>query len=374
MAQPAKMPTSLDRSLRIKNYSDADLKNIELEIEDPLSVGPISESRPKSGEVLTFVAQYTSPNELICAFGHRHKNGFVLSSESGENYLIGRHCARSHYGLEWDVLANKIESEIKRKRNLVWQHRVSSEILSSESELWDITAHTSVVAFDMLRIELAKLPRSVYNACQTNGWLCGYFAERDHQAEKNIKEKARQEYRHLMSRSSSRIEKKWAEEDLLASEQPVVRYQGRNILKPPHSIFKRGNKMQPRLETLVKTLLSQARILDGPTSFGHPDLIAKSLIEGATQLEKILDEIGDAINFFSSGQLSLFREWLSSRDYEHLIYRQMAQGFTIKEEGSQPVRIVLPDELKPLKMDLLNRIKFNLRPPKVGPRKSFAPS
>lgn len=345
------------KKLRIREYTDAELRDIELTTNDPLSVGRICEKPPDLGEELEFVQQYVTNEKLKCAFGHPHKHGFLMRSANGELHLIGRDCARSKYGIEWDVFVADVKRHIERKKSLVWVHRVSETILSLETELLQFSDDPAVRSFDELRKTLSYLPEDIHSACSTNGWLRGLCAERDFAAERKQKEKARAEYSRVTQNPSSSYEKKEAHRDLMAAEKPVYCFYEKNFMRAPCGLFKKNNNMKKRLLTLSRNLIGQANNLNIKSNFNHPKEIAKSINKSVKMFDEVLLDIVYADEFFKKGSITLFCEWLSTEKYKNYGVRQFTNGFQLTDQNGKVISVFKPDDLRPINFNLGSRIR-----------------
>ncbi|KQU73029.1 hypothetical protein ASC75_05050 [Aminobacter sp. DSM 101952] len=363
LAALEKRTTAFTGQLKVKKYSDVELRDVSLVSESPMALGDFSENPPRPDEDLTFVVQYTSEETLTCAFGHPHKRGFVLSGSEGFHHLIGCDCARSRYGLEWDSFVLQFEKQLDRQKSLAWLHRVSKEILDAQADILAAIDHPSVAAFDRLRLEFRKMPDDVFQYCAEvarflDTWLRGTFKERHLKQERENKERARLAYRKALQEGTG-ADREFAAGNLKRSEEPVYLRTVQSVMRvPAKTLFLSNYKMRPRLKALAGDLLATAETLSGTTPFGHPDLIAKSITKSASDFDKILAEIDEAISFFNGGTLDRFLHWLSSEEFKHVSARRLAQGLAFDDSSGTVTEIVLPRDLQSVSLNLTHRFRF----------------
>lgn len=339
--------------LRIRDYSDDELRNIELETAAPLELGGVVHRAPPTDALLTFVSQYTSEEDLICAFGHHHKSGFVLEDAQGARYLIGRDCAHTRYGIEWDTFLGDVERQVGRKKSLRWLHKVSSDILAAGPQLRSLISCPEVRAFDSLRKQLLSLPSPISDALQELGRrydrsLYGTYMVRDLQKERLRKEKARQDWARVSNEKSARYERELAKAALIESEKPYLIETTREVLRfPCKALVKTGMRMEPRIRSLVDRLLGTATNLASSTQFNHPDLVAKGITTTATNLDNVLAEVNEACEMFAPEMLDRMCEWLTAEEFRGVKAKRIAEGFEVDCRGE--VRTVRkPEGLKPI--------------------------
>jgi len=363
MKQAVKAQQIYTGTLIVPDYSDVELRGKSLLTSDPSSYGEISASQPRLDEDLTFIAQYESEEDLICAFGHHHKRGFLLRGETGSNHLIGCDCAHSRYGIEWDAFVGRVESQMSRQRSLAWLHSVSDQILDAKAEMFAALDHPAVAAFDHLRRSERGLPDRVFSACQaaahsSDTWLRGDFRERDLVQERKNKEKARTDLRSARAKGNAR-QIRMAEADLRHSEDPVFVSVSRAVLRvPAKTLWLTGNKMRPRLEEVVTSLVATAETLAATAGFNHPDMVAKSITNAANLFDATLDEVDAAIAMFGPATLEALIQWLSADDFQGISAKRLPNGLVVSD-SQKTVTLERANTLTPISFRLGGRFHLS---------------
>ncbi len=360
----ARLKEAYTGKLNVRQYSDTELRSVALSTDDPISLGTMSDQPPRHDEDLEFVAQYTSGETLVCAFGHHHKRGFLLKGEDDLHHLIGKDCAAEHYGLEWDAFVKSVKTSVDRQRSLRWLHEVSQRILDSGEELEAIVKSPSVAAFDALRVTIRGLPGDIYDAFhysakELDTWMRSTFCERDLREERRRKEKAYETWqaslkdRDIRSSERNRLKREWEK----AEKASVYSRVTKPILRcPARSLFV-GGKMALRLGSIHRDLMAQATNLQGSQRW-HPDMVARSLSETAKQFDAIIAELTDAVNLFSPDTLDCLKLLFSGEEYHTLIVERLADGLSFEPRRGTAVVLRRPQDLKPLAFSLYDRLRL----------------
>ncbi|MER8843391.1 hypothetical protein [Mesorhizobium australicum] len=365
MGQVAKKSSKYSGVLKVRKYSDVELRGMSLFTNDPSSFGDFANVQPRQDEDLTFITQYEARDDLVCAFGHHHKRGFVLRGEDDKCHLIGCDCARTRYGIEWDTFVKEVDVQLERQKSLAWLHSVSGQIVDAKSELLAVVDDPAVAAFDQLRVRVRRLPQRIVKACLDaahlpDKWLRGDYSERDLLQERKNKEKARTAYSRALKEGDSR-QIKMAESDLRHCENPVFVSKERSVLRlPAQTLWLANHKMHPRLDQIAKGLINTAETLAGrPGEFNHPDMVAKSITATATQFDSILDEIDQAVAMFAPANLELFAQWLAADNFRDIKVRRLPRGLTLSE-GDNTVTIERAAELNAVPFRLGGRFHLDI--------------
>lgn len=352
--------------LQIPDYSDNDLRYQELKVSNPQGRAVLSPTPPRPDEDLTFVTLYESDEDLICAFGHHHKRGFLLVGEDGLGHLVGCDCARTRYGVEWDGFERRVDAQLTRQASLAWLHHVSAQILDARPVIDAILSDPAVAAFDQLRRDVRRLPQAVLDRCQEAAgsletWLWGTFHRRDLTRERKNVERARAEYKAALAEGGQRL--RWATADLKRSSEPVYEEFQVDVLRvPAKTIWLAKHRMRPRLEQLGRDLIGRADTLTGPQQFAHPDLVAKSLTQAAADFDAILDEINEAVAFFHGETLDRFCHWISANEFafQGITARRLPMGIEFRGPDGI-VSLERPLELRPVGGRLAGRFHLDRR-------------
>ncbi|RNJ44438.1 hypothetical protein B5V01_06010 [Mesorhizobium erdmanii] len=364
MKQAVKAQQIYTGTLIVPDFSDVELRGKSLLTSNPSSFGEIGDSQPRLDEHLTFIAQYESEDDLICAFGHHHKRGFLLRGEAGLNHLIGCDCAHSRYGIEWDAFVGRVEAQMSRQRSLAWLHSVSGQILNAKAEMLAAVEHPAVAAFDQLRRTVRELPQVVLRAFQAaahspDTWLRGDFGERDLSQERKNKEKAHSAYKAAIANGDSR-QIRMAKADLKHCEDPVFVVSRRAVLRvPAKSVWHARSSIRPRLVQIADSLLATAETLAGSREFNHPDMVAKSITNAAALFDATLDEIDDAVAMFAPATLEALAQWLSAEDFRGVSTSRLPQGISISDD-KKTVILERTSSLKPVSFRLGGRFHLGL--------------
>lgn len=358
-----KLKVAYSGKLSVKQYSDVELRNVTLSTQDPLSLGKVSDSPPRHDENLEFVSQYTSPETLMCAFGHRHKRGFLLKDGSGNHHLIGKDCAAEHYGLEWDRFVKSVATQVDRQQSLTWLHEVSGRILDAGPEMEALAASPSVTAFDALRLKVKEMPTSIYEAFffsakQLDTWMRSTFLERDYGEERRRKEKCYERWQaSLKDKDSTTAQRQHLKSEWRRAERDVIYNRClKPILRCPAPTLFVGGKMAVRLEAIRRDLMAQAANLQNAQRY-HPDQVAKSLAETARKFDAILAEVHSAAALFSSGTLDNLAHLFSGEEYKAIKVERISNGLRFEAPQREPFVLEKPADLQPIEFSLYSLIR-----------------
>lgn len=347
-------------AIRIKDYTDGELRHVRLMTEKPDVAGRLSSHPPRPDEDLEFVEQYESPEKLICAFGHPHQRGFVLAGETGDYHLIGCDCARTKYGIEWDKFVQNVQRKVDRQKSLNWVYSLSDQILSAENMIMDVVNGKSVVAFDRLRKSLRQMPGFIfksfyYQATSADAGLFGTYSERDLKAERLAKEKAREYFRETQKLGTSSYERKLAEDQLTASNEPIYQKTVQRVMTLPcKTLFLKGSALRPRLEGYALELLATARNIN--SEFNHPALISKSITETARRFDACLMEVDEAISMFRPETLDNLVKWMKADEFRGYHVTRAQGGLSFAMENKEPFLLLPPPELEHVSFSLVRTV------------------
>jgi hypothetical protein len=324
----------------------------------------MSANPPRQDEDLEFVAQYTSNETLICAFGHRHKRGFLLRGDHDLHYLIGKDCASEHYGLEWDAFVRTVSRHVERQQSLRWLHEVSQRVLDASDDLDAVISSPSVAAFDALRVTVKTLPGDIYDAFfhaakELDTWMRSTFRERDLREERRRKEKAYEAWQASLKDNDTkpsernRLKREWER----AEKATIYSMMTKPILRcPARSVFI-GSKMALRLEAIRKDLMAQAATLQGSQRW-HPDMVARSLSDTAKKFDAILGELNEAVNLFTPETLDLLALFFSGEEYRTFNIERLADGLSFEPRHGTTFVLRRPARLRVSDFSLYDRLRL----------------
>ncbi len=349
--------------LNVRDYSDVELRTVKLSTDDPESLGKISSGPPRDDEDLEFVSQYTASETLICAFGHRHKRGFLLKDGEGSHHLIGKDCAAEHYGLEWDHFVKSVATQMDRQRSLSWLHEISGRVLDARPKLEAVVSSPSVTAFDNLRVRVKEMPTVIYEAFfysakELDTWMRSTFLERDLGEERRRKEKCYEAWQgSLKDQEASADERQRLKSAFRQAEKAVIMKPCRKpILRCPAASLFVGIKMSARLEAIRRDLMAQAENLQSAQRY-HPDQVAKSLAETTKKFDAILTEVDSAAALFSPRTLDALELLFSGEEYKAIKVERVAGGLSFQPAEAERFLLQRPDDLQPLDFSLYDLIR-----------------
>lgn len=348
--------------LNVPTYSDADLRTVDFFTADPLSGGRLSVTPPRLDEDLTLVSNYEAAEELLCAFGHKHKRGFLLEGEDGQRHLIGCDCAHTRYGLEWEEFQGKFDDLAARKKSLTWLHDVASAIIGVEAELRSLPQHRSVIAFDQLRKDLRSLPVAVYRVFREGSTnptssLLGTFQERDLYSERLNIRMAERALDDATERKAAAPEINSLVKKLKEAKQPVFHNVKKAMLKnPAKSLFTPNSGMAKRLSEQVGRIVGLAYNLNGPKRFPYPDQIAGAIIRRAVELDETLAELDGVVALFAPSTLASLETLFKALEFRWINVTRIAGGFDFDEAGKR-YSFVKPQELRSIPLALAAKLR-----------------
>lgn len=364
----AKVKEAYSGKLVVRQYSDAELRDAVLVTDDPHSLGAVAENPPGPDQDMEFVAQYRSDEMVICSFGHRHQKGFLLKDDDGLHYLIGKDCAAEHYGLNWEAFAKNVSKSVDRQSNLLWLDGISRMIVDARADIEAAIASPAVVAFDELRRQVQHLPYAVLSAFrQASGyhdtWMTATYRERDHKAERLMREKAYEEYQASVQQRWPSSERNRLKREMVASQSREVWVRAtKSVLRcPAPTLFRSNFKMAPRLQTIANNLHSQAVTLLGTLRVSQPSVAAKSIAEATKSFDGILAEIDAAALMFAPGVLDRLTTLFEGEEFKGIRIRRLSYGITFLTDQGEEFSLRLPRGLQPLDFSLYERLRFDER-------------
>ena len=126
---------------------------------------------------------------ITCCFGHKHGRGFVVELEDGRLVLVGRDCAKKHFGFEFDEVVKRFEDE----ENLQFQVRrllaVKAALPAALAELRGLDNSTFDAFWRSLQRQHAS-QRLAKGVRSSQGTLMGVRQERNKEAEAREAKKA----------------------------------------------------------------------------------------------------------------------------------------------------------------------------------------
>lgn len=362
----AKVKEAYSGKLVVRQYSDAELRDVVLVTNDPHSLGTVAEAPPAPDQDMEFVAQYKSDEMVVCSFGHRHQKGFLLKDDGGLHYLIGKDCAAEHYGLNWEAFAKNVSKSVDRQSDLRWLDDISRRILDSRADIEAAIASPAVAAFDELRRQVQHLPPAVLSVFQRasgkwDHWLSATYRERDHKAERLMRERAYEDY-------EASLQQRWPSSERNRLKREMVGAQSREIWVrttksvlrcPAPTLFRSNFKMVPRLQAIANNLQSQAITLLGTLRVSQPSIAARSMAEAAKEFDNILGEIDAAAGMFSPGVLDLLTMLFKGEEFTGINLRRLPYGITFSPDQGEEFTLRLPRGLQPIGFTLGERLRFD---------------
>lgn len=173
--------------------SDEQLSATRLEIDDPLAVPRLSSEKPAADLTPAIVGEYHLSKEhprLWCCHcqGHRHHNGFVITNETGSNYMIGSKCGPEHYGLSFSFAQREHKAKVQRKGVLERLASICAAADAVNATIREILHSDGLRLIDQKREELKRASDSAFSALavsvRTGSMLYEIVEVRDFEAER----------------------------------------------------------------------------------------------------------------------------------------------------------------------------------------------
>lgn len=188
-------PESGYTKVRIPDVSDAELLERSFVVDDPGALENLTPTAPPTNQWLTYEGRYDVGGRVTCAFGHRHKRGYVFRDEGDRRYLVGHECGAKHLGLgRWQSFTAGRERLEERASYLRLIRDLAQAFGERREWIAGLQRDPSVLATDRLRGELRLRCPGAVSAARTafgrsEGRLFVKATVRNHAAEERRRER-----------------------------------------------------------------------------------------------------------------------------------------------------------------------------------------
>ena len=312
--------------VRIPDLSDAELLERQFVIRDPLSLANIVYAPPPTDQWLTYEGRYDIDEHVVCAFGHRHKKGYVFRDERERRYLVGNSCGAKHLGMgSWKEFSKGRELLEERASYLRDIRDLHGIFARNRDWIASLSANASIRAFDWTASTLQnhhpELVQAVRHTSVAGGRLFVTIRERDFAAEEKLREqqvkKAEKDGSPVNSERTIRTKSVLREAGVL---------QGR-------AVFRNNSTIQSQLGHLIRIVDA---FLDRKPVMSRLDLVltTRNARTQVSKLFQIFKSVNDFSSFFTTENLKLFVEWANEGNYDKCRFAFHGKKLTIDGPGA----------------------------------------
>lgn len=100
--------------------------------------GFINNLDPKDQKLDAVIGQYIFPEKIHCGLSNchtQHAKGYVASTESGLITNIGKDCGKKYFGIDFENLSKKFDSDVKAQNNRDYLSTVVNQIEETEGKI-----------------------------------------------------------------------------------------------------------------------------------------------------------------------------------------------------------------------------------------------
>lgn len=151
------------------HLTDEQLSAARLQIDDPLATPRLSTAKPSAELTPSIVGEYHFSDEhpkLWCCHcqGHRHRNGFVITNETGSHHMLGSKCGPDHYGLSFTLAKQDHKAKVQRKGVLERLHAICEIADLVLAAIQEVARSEGLRLVDQKREELRRASDSAFKA------------------------------------------------------------------------------------------------------------------------------------------------------------------------------------------------------------------
>ena len=320
-------PESGYTKVRIPDVSDAELLERSFVVDDPGALENLTPTAPPTNQWLTYEGRYDVGGRVTCAFGHRHKRGYVFRDEGDRRYLVGHECGAKHLGLgRWQSFTAGRERLEERASYLRLIRDLAQAFGERREWIAGLQRDPSVLATDRLRGELRLRCPGAVSAARTafgrsEGRLFVKATVRNHAAEERRREReqeAKEWYAGLDAERRKEFHDRGGRAPSVdrsplhkTETRPLGTLQGRSLFGSAHGLASGIG----HLLGLVDRFLAMPY-----TPRNRRDLmeVARNAKELVARLLRLREAVADAVDFFDQENLERFAAWADRNSFDGL--------------------------------------------------------
>lgn len=357
--------------VRVPDLTDAELLERTFVVDDPASLENLTAGAPPTDQWLTYEGRYDVGGRVTCAFGHRHKRGYVFRDEGERRFLFGHECGAKHLGLgRWQSFAAGRERLEERASYLRLIRDLAATFRAEREWISRLPTDPAIVAADHVRAQLRSACPTAVAAAQAafaraGGAISVKVTVRDHAAEERRREreaKDRERYAALDESSRLAFHEK-------GGRAPTIDRTQLNRQEARALGTLRGRTLFGTAPALRNGLANQIGLVDAFLAIrvsprSRQDLmgIARNAKELVSRLHRLRDAISDTIDFFEVDNLTRFAEWADRNSFDDRRFFARADCLTVERfDGGAIEAIQRPPQLRPFDSGPLERLQATVR-------------
>lgn len=303
-----------------RRLTDQQLLQTDLRVDDPASLPNLSSERPDPELAPVVVGDYHLPTTseplrcCHCKQHTRHWNGFVITNETGQNYLIGSSCGPLHYGVSFTHAKQDFKGEKDRQFQLkqIASILVNAEQLKSSAAAAAASEAVSSVLNKQRELKSAS-PDMVGRLGQMfeNGSMLTEIVQR-----RDLEQERKRDERLKHNTQESSPIMTW-------DEVPIGNPQGVGFLSDRFSPSLRAAELIASVDDIVQ------KFGTGTDEFSTRELRAciKRFSEAFEAMEQTLEAVKEAPKFFGQDNIARMSRW--SRRFKHFDLQPVDHGIEI---------------------------------------------